>query len=392
MIWNSIQSKVKYNKNYPKASKVKKPRFAVLIPARYEANVIEELLKSIESQTFKIDMKDVYVIIESIEDETYNIAKRYGAEVVIRQKLDLRRKGYALDEGIKYVLNKGVKYDAYFIFDADNVLSPTYMEEMSKTYLESYDIGIGYRNTKNGNANVIAGASSMTFSMINTLGNKAKNEDTRNKTISGTGFYIKGSIVEEWGGYPFHTLTEDYELSLYATLHSYTTYYNESAEYYDEQPISMKVSITQRTRWIKGFFEARKLYKNELLESSKDRNPNSGSQYEMAKSIEPYIFLVVGFILNIIIKVVWSIILLVNKSSLAVLYLLSVGLILLMVYSCLFIATYIMLKKDRKLALTRSSKFKVLFFNPIFLCTYIHSAILAIVKKNLGWDKIKHTS
>lgn len=73
---------------------------------------------------------------------------------------------------------------------------------MEEAYEDGYDIGIGYRNTKNGNDSVIAAASSLTFSMINTLGNEHKTKCNNTLTISGTGFYIKGDIVEKLSGYP----------------------------------------------------------------------------------------------------------------------------------------------------------------------------------------------
>ena len=111
----------KKNNNKPKR-KNDNHNFCILIPARYESRVIEDLLVSIKKQTHKINMKDVYVIVESKEDETVNICKKYGTSVVIRKHLELKRKGYALDEAVKYILGKKLRYDAYFIFDADNIL------------------------------------------------------------------------------------------------------------------------------------------------------------------------------------------------------------------------------------------------------------------------------
>ena len=260
--------KSRSNHNYPIKESISNPKFAVLIPARDESKVIEGLIKSIKDQTFNINMNDVYVILEDINDYTCDIASKYGATTIVRKNLELRRKGYALDEAVKFILDSGKKYDAYFIFDADNVLDKDYFRNMNETFFNGYDIGIGYRNTKNGNDNVVAACSTLTFSMINTLGNLQKNKDSRNVTISGTGFYIKGSFIEKWKGYPFHTLTEDYELTLYSSLNEMTSFYNDKAMFYDEQPTSFKVSLDQRTRWIRGFFDARKIYVKKLYGDS----------------------------------------------------------------------------------------------------------------------------
>ena len=108
------------NCNKPKKRK-SNHNFCILIPARYESKVIEGLLKSIKNQSYKINMKDVYVVVESIKDETVNICKKYDVNVFVRKNLTLKRKGYALDEVVKYILSCNKNYDAYFIFDADNV-------------------------------------------------------------------------------------------------------------------------------------------------------------------------------------------------------------------------------------------------------------------------------
>lgn len=56
--------------------------------------------------------------------------------------------------------------------DADNVLDVDFVKNMEKSINEGYDIGIGYRNCKNGNDSVVAAASALTFSMINELSNR----------------------------------------------------------------------------------------------------------------------------------------------------------------------------------------------------------------------------
>ena len=172
------------------------PSFAVLIPARDESKVISNLIDSIEKQTFKIDSKDIYIIVESKKDKTVDIAKERNINIIYRKNLtNRRRKGYALDDAIKEILRKKKHYDAYFIFDADNVLDRNYFKEMVKSYKKGYDIGIGYRNTKNGNSSIFSACSSLTFSMINTFSNNYKMKHNLTLTVSGTGFYIKGKIL-----------------------------------------------------------------------------------------------------------------------------------------------------------------------------------------------------
>ena len=241
-------------------------------------------------------MSDVYVIVESLKDETVNICKKYNATVFLRKKLNLQRKGYALDEAIKYILNTK-SYDAYFIFDADNILDKNYLKNMIPVFDKGYDLASGYRNCKNGNESVVAASSALTFSLVNTVFNSIKNKKTKNITFSGTGFYIRGEIIDELKGYPFNSLTEDYELSSFATLNNLTTYYNTKSVFYDEQPVKYKDTINQRIRWIKGYFDVRKKYSKKIIKSISKDGKNNGSKIDEGLGIIPYIFIIIGIVL-----------------------------------------------------------------------------------------------
>lgn len=367
-------------------------KFAVLIPARDESLVIEGLLDSLESQTVKVDNADIYIIVESDKDKTVLIAKKRGMNIVYRKDLTKRRKGYALDDAIKEIFLAKKHYDAYFIFDADNVIDKNFIKEMMKSYQKGYDIGIGYRNTKNGNSSVCAAASSLTFSMINTLGNDYKGKHNLSLTVSGTGFYIAGDILEKLGGYPFNSLTEDYEFSLYAVINNLSSVYNKKAKYFDEQPISYKVSVMQRTRWVKGYFEARAKYYEKLFVATKSKGDNYASCYTTLVGVMPYILLVISvllYTLNLIYRIITNLI--VSFPVFPLVW--QLLLIILFIYIGLVLFTLLLLIKEKNsLKLNRKIKIKVLFYNPFFLISYVKCLYLAIKNKNLSWERIVHNS
>lgn len=375
-IFNIFMSK--RNNNFPK---IKNNYFdiCILIPARDESKVIEGLLNSIRNQKLKINMKDVYVIVEDIKDPTVEIVKNYNGNIFVRKNLDLKRKGYALDEAIKDIL-KTKKYDAYFIFDADNILDENYFVEMKKTYLNGYDIGISYRNSKNGNFNLVSASSTLTFSMINTIGNLSKNKHSGNVIISGTGFYINGNIINKLKCFPFNSLTEDYEFTLYSILNEYTTYYNTKAIIYDEQPINFRTSFLQRIRWIKGFIESRYKYIPLIKKSINKTNKNIGSKISICIGVWPYVLMVIGIVLLLIELII-------DKNIKLII------IFLLLVYLVLILFTTIMIIKERGvLNLSFKMKLKSIFYNPIFLLTYVPCALTALFKKEVKWDKIEHVT
>lgn len=362
---------------------ISKPRFCIIIPARDESKVIERLLISIKNQNYKISFEDIYVIVEDIRDKTVTISKKYNANVIVRKKLNLKRKGYALDEGIKEII-KRKKYDAYFIFDADNVLDSSYLSKMKETYDMGYDIGIGYRNCKNGDDNVISACSALTFSMINTMSNRRKMKNNNTLTISGTGFYISGDLIDKWKGYPFHSLTEDYELTLYATLNGISTMYNEKAVFYDEQPIKYETTKNQRIRWIRGYFDSRKDYIYKLKIQKKKDKSNYGSIITEIAGVKPFIIMIIGLILFLISNCISNII---NNSN----FIFNFFAVLLILYIILLLITLIMIIKEKnKLCLSTKSKIKAILFNPLYLITYVPCAIRSITMKDISWDKIEH--
>ena len=379
-------SKITLKRNYDN------PSFAILIPARDESKVISNLIDSIKKQTFKIDTKDIYIIVESKNDKTVDIAKERNINIIYRKNLtNRRRKGYALDDAIKEILKKKKHYDAYFIFDADNVLDRNYFKEMVKSYKKGYDIGIGYRNTKNGNMSIYSACSSLTFSMINTFSNNYKMNHNLTLTVSGTGFYIKGKIIEELGGYPFNSLTEDYEFTLYATLNDLTSTYNMKAKYFDEQPTDYATTIKQRTRWVKGYFDSRRKYYPLLKNKASRKDNNYPSVYIALVGVKPYVLLVISIILylaNLIYRIISNSIVKVEIYNLLLQFLI----IVLAIYIVLLIFTGILLIKEKdNLRLNRKMKIKSLFFNPLFLASYVKCLYLALKNKDLAWEKIEHT-
>lgn len=365
----------------PRTDKTK-PRIAVLIPARDESAVIEGLIMSLEAQTIGLKSHDVYVIVETIADPTVAICARHHNQVIVRRHLEQQRKGYALDEAVKEILNKGEHYDLYFVFDADNLLDKDYFEKMLESYHAGYELATGYRNPKNGSVNLIAAVSSLTFSMINVMSNHRRAQYSANIIFSGTGFYVDGEIVEEWGGWPFHSLTEDYEMSLYAALHGIVTYYNESANFYDEQPTKYHQTVAQRVRWIKGYFMARKKYIP--LMRDKKRARNYGSLVKEMIGVRPIIWAIIGVVLVFLGGIVWLVLL--DLANL--IWIVALGL-LVIIYLILMIITIIMLKRER-FELKRGLWTGVVLFNPLYLLTYIPCAIKALLTRDVTWKKIKH--
>ncbi len=360
-------------------------RPAVLIPARFESNVIAGILSDLKKQSFPLKMADVYVIVESEDDPTVEICEKHGASCIVRQNLSARtaRKGFALDEAVKAILADQKHYDLYFIFDADNRVDEHFIEKMILAYQAGYQMATSYRNAANAGESVVATAAALTFSMLNTVENRRRVKFGWNIVFSGTGCFVAGELVEKWHGWPFRSLTEDYEMSLYAILRGVKTTYFDEAEFFDEQPETFRQSFTQRLRWLKGYFSVRKKY-IPLIKHKKNHAKNLGSVRREIIGMWPFILIAVGAIWSVIMIIILGIVQIgVWKALLIVASVVGV------VYLVMMFVTIKLLTLE-KYQLNFWQKLKVALYNPIYLVSYVPCAIVVIFKRNIAWDRIKH--
>ena len=248
-------------------------KFAVIIPARNESAVIGNLLESIKSQTFSKDCYDVYVAVERKDDPTCRIAADCGAELYFKRNFDKCGKGYVLEEVVDYIFDNRADrgYEAFIIIDADNLMEPDYFEKLNDALDAGYDIAVGYRNSKNWNDGWIAANTGLTFTRFSRFNNFGKAKKGHTVLLTGTCYYIKTDIVKKHGGWKWHSLTEDVELTTVAAINGYKTTYIEDAVFYDEQPTDLATSFRQRKRWVKGFFNNGNRYKEQLYAGMHDK-------------------------------------------------------------------------------------------------------------------------
>ena len=228
-----------------------------VISARNESAVIGDLIHSIKVQNYPSELIDVFVIADNCTDDTARVAREAGAIVFPRSNDKEVGKGYALDYGFQCIreryADKG--YEAYFVFDADNVLDVNYFREMNKTFDNGAKASTSYRNSKNYDSNWISAGYAVWFLREAKFLNQARLTLNTSCAVSGTGFFIAADIIEKNGGWKWHLLTEDIEFSANSILEGMRISYTPTAILYDEQPITFRDSWNQRFRWAKGFYQ-----------------------------------------------------------------------------------------------------------------------------------------
>ncbi len=245
----------------------KQHTYAFFIAAHNEEAVIANLVKSIKEQDYPSELIDVFVVADACTDATAERAREAGAIVYERNDLSRKGKSWVMDFGFERILREYPgKHEAFFIFDADNLLSRNYVSVMNDAFDQGYMALTSYRNSKNFGSSWISAAYAIWFIREARFLNNARMICHTSCAVSGSGYLVSAKIVEGMRGWDFHTLTEDIQFSTFCAIHGIRIGYA-PAEFYDEQPVTLKASIRQRMRWTKGFYQVFFTYGRHMLTS-----------------------------------------------------------------------------------------------------------------------------
>jgi len=111
----------------------RRPRVAVLVPAHNEALIIRSTLASVAPQLLAHDR--LLVVADNCTDDTAQLARSAGAEVVERDNDLLRGKGYALDFGVRHLAQRPP--EVVIIVDADCQVGEGAIDLLARRCLEA---------------------------------------------------------------------------------------------------------------------------------------------------------------------------------------------------------------------------------------------------------------
>lgn len=359
-------------------------RFAILICARNEQTVIADLLRSIRSQTYPQTLLEVFVMADNCTDRTAEIARMCGATVYERENRELVGKGYALEALLGHIrTDRPNGFDGYFVFDADNVLAPDYIEQMNATFSDGYRIVTSYRNSKNYGDNWISAGYALWFLRESQYLNRARMRLGTSCAVSGTGFLFSQSVLDETGGWPFHLLTEDIEFSVHHILRGETIGYCEAAELFDEQPTDFRQSWRQRMRWSKGYLQVFQARGKELLRAALDAD---FAAFDMSMAIMPaFVLSVAGMLVELAMIVVGL-----AQGGSAMAALLALGRMFGSMYLTLLVLGGITTVTEwRHIHATAEKKLFYLLTFPLFMFTYLPISVAALFAR-VEWKPITH--
>ena len=355
-------------------------KFMAIIPAHNEEAVVENLIMSLQKQDYPKDSYDIYVIADNCTDNTAKIAKKAGAIVYERFDSMHKTKGAALNWFLAQKIEEDAPYDAFCIFDADNIVDVNFLKNMNKKLCQGETVVQGYRDIKNPTDSWVTAGYAIFYWTMNRFYHLARYNIGLSPLINGTGFMVRFDQVKP-EGWNTKTLTEDIEFSLKQIIRGRKLGWARDAIVYDEQPVGFKQSWSQRSRWTVGHIQCMGEYTKKLALAVKE--------HKTVMNFDGLLY-IVGSIPMFIITVL---LLLVNAG----LYLGKglTGTELLWNYARYIVPTFflpiltaiLIMKIEHKEVKPMA---KGLLCYPLFLGSWLAINFKCLFKRNTKWEKIEH--
>ena len=376
-----------------------KKKYGIIISARNEEAVIGALIDSIHASRYPQEKLQVFVVAHNCTDKTAQIARERGATVYEYNNPNECTLGYAY----KFLYGKinaewgWQNYDGFLVMNADNVVPPDYISKMNDAFVatKGEQVITSYRNSSNFGSNYMSCLYGIFFISCCRYEMRGRTYCGCTTRISGTGYLFRSDMVKD--GWPYVTITEDWEFTADRVADGVKIYYCDDAEFFDEQPTTMPIMWRQRLRWARGhmvvyFTRFKKLVKGLFTPVSKGGPKNKFSIYDMALSIMP---------LGVI------------STSLAILNLICIALSPLFGYSAaavwssygwgilagfggtyaagVLMAALLVLLERRRIPKVGAGKMTAaVLLWPLFIALNIILDVIALFVRNLQWKAIPH--
>ena len=352
-------------KDWPSAPP--KIRFAVVIAARNEEAVIGRLVKSLLAQDYPKELFDVFVVPNNCTDDTAGEAFRAGAQILLCDE-PVKQKGDALRQAFCQLKNSS--YDAFVVFDADNVVDRQYLKKTNDAFCGGARVVKGRQMALNPRESWVAGCYDLYFCLFDLFFNRPRDRGGLSVKLVGTGFAVRRSVLEDLGGWDTRTIAEDAEFAAQCAMAGIRVCWAPDAITYDEEPVGFGVSIHQRKRWCSGVVQVGRLMLPQMMVLGSGRWNRDMGMFLLTAQLAPLSMLLL-------------------LASRLLTGITPTGFVLLAVSYWLggtALAAVLLLAerpKDR-----RNWRAAALF--PVFMVSWMPLQVLALFHKTTGWRAISH--
>lgn len=227
------------------------PTISIVIPAKNEAAVIKDTLRSMHAIDYPKDKYEIIVIDDGSTDNTNQICQEQANILtnlrIIRNEVS-KGKSRALNSLIQSVTS-----DYFMIFDADHHVDPQILKKVLATFDSPKVACVQTKNLiRNGKDNLLASLVDIEYLHRYEILYRGK----RQAFFLGSGGIFKTNVLKEVGGFTEKMLTEDLEISfkLYELGYEIKLAYDTAS--YELACKDFKNYYKQRHRWFRGIWQS----------------------------------------------------------------------------------------------------------------------------------------
>ncbi len=226
-------------------------RFVVVVPAHNEAAGLPETLRSLRALSWPSESVRTLVVADNCTDDTAAVAASLGAEVLVREDLERRGKGYALEAAFARLQAEAAgAWDALVVVDADTEVEAHLLQAVHARLAAGADaLQVAYLS-RAGSAPLHA-VTEVALWASHVVRGRAREGLSLSAGLRGNGMVLSRAVVERVP-YSAFSAVEDLEYGLLLGLHGIRVGFVPETVVRGDMPSDARTATTQRHRWIGG--------------------------------------------------------------------------------------------------------------------------------------------
>lgn len=244
-------------------------RFLFVIPAHNEAAVIGITVRSCLAVAYDPERFQVFVIADNCSDDTATIAEAAGAQVIVREDLSRKSKGFALEDFFQAATtNPTVRpFDAYVLVDADTSVAVDLLRVFDQSLRRGDDFVQGYYTVRNADASWRTQMMTYAFSLANGVWLAGLDQLGLSVGLKGNGMCFREAALRRFP-WQAHGLVEDMEFAWKLRIGGERVRFQPLARVYGEMVSQGGMgAVSQRRRWESGRKALRASFRRDLWKS-----------------------------------------------------------------------------------------------------------------------------
>jgi cellulose synthase/poly-beta-1,6-N-acetylglucosamine synthase-like glycosyltransferase len=229
-------------------------RFALLVPAHDEEQTIGRLLASTRALEYPAAQFDVHVVADNCTDRTAEVARAAGVRVEERFDQAARGKGYALRWLLGRLRERGERYDAYVVIDADTVVDSDLLGRLDAHFEAGSQVVQVYYTVLNVGESPLAALRFAALAAIHYLRPLGRARLGLSCGLKGNGMGFLASVLDQYG-WEWFTLAEDVEFHLALVEAGLQVDFAPETSVLADMPVSFSQAASQNERWERGRVE-----------------------------------------------------------------------------------------------------------------------------------------